>query len=108
MKKDLALPTELIDDENVEKMLILLFPQSLKRFCHQHGSTESKSLFANIFRANSNSLRCKFFSDSLVRHLWGQIFTSECEEEIKSYLCHVRSQTKEGEIKFMRLHKKML
>ena len=65
-------------------------------------------MFAYIFRDNNEPLRSKFFREPLVKHLWGKIFVTECEEIIESYLRSVRSQEGQGGIKFMRLFKKML
>ena len=89
-------------------MLTILFPQSKKRQIQQDDFVESKTLFESIFRDNNEPLRCKFFREPLIKHLWGKIFVTECEEIIKSYLRSIRGQAEEGEIKFMRLFKKML
>ena len=89
-------------------MMTLLFPQSKNKNGQLDEYKEAVSFFRHIFQDNNTQLRTKFFRDPLIKYLWGTIFITECKEVCKSYLRKVRSQTDQGETKFMRLFKLML
>ena len=90
MTEDLALPHQFLNEENIVKMMTLLFPLSKKKNEQLEEFREQSKLFQNIFRENNSALRDKFFRDPLIQHLWSKLFIIECEEVCKQYLRKVR------------------
>ena len=66
MTKDLALPHQIVDEENIEKMKALLFPASKKINKQAKESKEDVEFFQSIFRENNATSRSKFFKKPLV------------------------------------------
>ena len=62
----------------------------------------------NVFKENSIFLRNSFFSDTLVKYLWSQIFIVEAPETTIAHLRRIRSIEDHGEIKYERMFSDML
>merc|ERR1719273_981290 len=107
MSKYLSVPSTLLNDENVMKMLILIFPCSETRMPKKPYGGQ-RSLFASIFRENNYALREQFFNDPLLKYLWGKIFVVECPEICISHLRRIRSLPHYGEEKFNKLQRNMM
>ena len=73
MVNTLSLPEALVDEENVLKLLTIIFPCTIKKVDPENRK-EERAFFLKIFRENSAIMRSKFFSDPLVKYLWEQIF----------------------------------
>ena len=109
MSQYLSMPNALLNDENVVKMLTLLFPCSESREpTRMKKYTAEKSLFAKIFRENNYDLRERFFNDPLAKFLWGKIFTVDAAEITINHLRRIRSLPNYGEEKYQRLRKNMV
>ena len=106
MTKRLHLPDSLIDDENVLKMLTLLFPCTVDKILPGCFRAERK-LFVQTFKENNARLRQDFFSDPLAKYLWSQIFIEEASEMFVMHLRWIRSQPVHGAKKFDRFLKDM-
>ena len=92
MTEDLALPHQIINEENTVKMMTLLFPLSKKKNEQLEDYKEASIIFHNIFKENNSALRGKFFREPLIQHLWSKLFIIECGEVCKQYLRKVRGQ----------------
>ena len=92
MTKDLALPSQIINEENTVKMITLLFPLSKKKNEQLEEFKEASKLFHSIFKENNSTLRDKFFREPLIQHLWSKLFIIECGEVCKQYLRKIRGQ----------------
>lgn len=95
-------PKELLDKESVSKMLVVLFPCIIKRPVYKY---MKKSPMFLIFRENNYNLRCKFFSDPLIKFLWGKVFIKKHEDVLITHLRRIRSHETIGETKYERFIK---
>ena len=62
----------------------------------------------NVFKENSIFLRNSFFSDTLVKYLWSQIFIIEAPETTIAHLRRIRSMEHHGEVKYEKMLGDML
>ena len=84
-----------MDDENVLKMLTILFPCSLKKI--RPGKCKEKvKLFSCVFHENNFRMRREFFSDPLIRYIWPNIFVKEDSDFIVTNVRWVRSKHLDG------------
>ena len=107
MTNDLRLPAALLDQENVVKMLTLLFPCSTRKHLPASAvdmvTPVKRFHLAQVFRENNLGLRHKFFEEPLVKYLWSKIFITECSEVCVAHLRRIRSYPDNGEFKFRRI-----
>ena len=102
MATDLNLPKELMEYQNVAKMLTLLFPQSTRRPIPNLRHEVDRILLAQVFREQNRRMRKKFFSDPFVKYLWSKIFITKSPEIFVSYLRQLRGPDNDGEAKCSR------
>ena len=102
MTQKLALPAALMDEENIIKMLTLIFPCSTRKPLPAMTSNVDRTAFARVFRENNGSSRIKMFSDPLIANLWS-VFVEESPDIIVTHLRRIRSHEERGEVKFDRL-----
>ena len=107
MKKNLSLPSSLLDHESVMKMATLLLP-AVKCADAKSGEFRPYATFAKVFTASIEEIRNQFFSDALTKHLWSRIFIVESPEICTAHLRRIRSQPTLGELKYDRLLTDML
>ena len=67
-----------------------------------------REVFLKVFQENSVRIRNSFFSDTLVKHLWSQIFIVETPETTIANLRRIRSIEKHGEEKYKKILTDML
>ena len=99
MCERLKVPKSLLDTENVEKMLVILFPCIAKRPAY---SDKKKHPLFRIFKENNHALRMKFFSDPLVKFLWQYLFIKKHENILVNHLRRIRSHEDIGQAKYDR------
>ena len=58
-----------------------------------------------IFKENNHSLRMKFFSDPLIKHLWQDLFIKKREDILVNHLRRIRSHEEIGQTKYERFVK---
>ena len=97
------MPSELLTDDNVIKLMTLLFPCSIRQPIQGINLCLERTLFVNVFRESIPEMRNEFFRQPLVKYLWQDIFIKEYGNEITSYFRLVRSNKDRGELKFIRM-----
>ena len=55
MVKDLALPRQMINEENTAKMIVILFPTSELRIRQVKEFSEADTIFRSIFKENNSA-----------------------------------------------------
>ena len=72
----LNLPSLFLNQDSIFKMITLLFPCSNKKD-FKFDETEDRIIFLKAFKENSHGMRIRFFSNPLIKHMWGKIFITE-------------------------------
>ena len=106
---DLGLPGELIDDENILKLLTLLFPCTNKKF-RPTECVESREMLLSTLSENNEKMRQVFFSDPLIRYLWNHVFMQDRPAFVSNHMRWFRSDPKYGEagvLKFINCLRKL-
>ena len=102
MKDHLFLPEALLDERTVVKTLTIIFPCSTRLKLPGENYTEDRTFLTNAFRNNNFRVRNKFFSEPIVRYLWGTIFVEEEPQTCIQHLKRTRSSEQDGEAKYQR------
>ena len=76
---DIGIPEELKDDENILKLLTILFPCTIKKI-RSTEQTRGREMLIDTFRENCAKKRIDFFKDPLVKYLWNKVFMEEKPE----------------------------
>ena len=63
------LPGSMLDQENVLKVLTIVFTCTATKVKPNDYKAERK-LLLDVFKENNSTARVKFFSDPLIKHLW--------------------------------------
>ena len=102
MSETVQVPNHLLDNESVEKMLIILFPCITKKPAY---SAKKKHPLFLIFRENNYALRMMFFSDPLIKFLWKDLFIKKRSDILINHLRRIRSHEEIGRMKYDRFVK---
>ena len=74
MREDLKLPAELLDGENIKKLLIILFPCQVKS---KENIEMKDTVLFKIFKENNRNFRSEFFQEPLIKYLRKNIFVKD-------------------------------
>ena len=99
MADRLSLPNVLLNEEDLLKMVTILFPCSIKKVTPDEYKHE-RIFFVKAFGENSALIREQFFSNPLVKYLWVNHFMKEGSNIILTYLRSIRND--HGEYKFQK------
>ena len=103
MAKVIGAPKVLLDVENVTKMLILLFPCTVRR--HPMYTHLNKHVMVTIMKENNFRLRDEFFKDPLAKFLWRKVFLGSHPDVLITHLRRMRSVEDFGEKMYQRFVK---
>ena len=102
MTEVVKVPSNLLDKNSVDKMLIIVFPCITKRPAY---SAMKKHPLCLIFKENNAALRMEFFRDPLIRFLWKDFFIKNHENILINHLRRIRSHEEIGQTKYERFVK---
>ena len=95
--EDINLPHDLKDQDNILKLLTIIFPCTIKKIRPFDLVDQRKELIA-IFRENCSKKRLNFFQDPLVMYLWNQVFMKERPDIFENHMRKIKSDSKYGDI----------
>lgn len=100
----LEIPKELRDQENVLKLLTIVFPCTVKHVEPKVYRNERLKLIS-IFRENCAKKRLEFFREPLIQHLWSKVFMEANPDIINVHLRRIKSERADGDVAMAKLIK---
>ena len=102
--KVLEIPKELRDQENLLKLLTIVFPCTVKHVEPKLHRNERLKLIS-IFRENCAKKRQEFFKEPLIQYLWSKVFMEANPDIVNVHLRRIKSERDDGDIAVTKLIK---
>ena len=100
----LDIPKELRDQENVLKLLTIVFPCTVKHVEPKMYRNERLKLIS-IFRENCAKKRQEFFKEPLIQFLWTKVFMEANPDIVNMHLRRIKSERADGDVAVSKLIK---
>ena len=81
MRNALNAPPELLQYEEVLKMITFMFPCRARKL-DPEAARKQRALLVQVFQENNSKLRTDLFSDPLVKFLWSKVWIVESPETV--------------------------